>query len=456
MDPRTQASTSFEPSNDLQALIDAVPGISVLVDAAACVLAMNATGLRHLGLQRDAVIGRDLFALIDDPVVARRRAVFRGVVARGEVQTFEDERAGRSYRHRVIPVPDAQGAVLHVALFSEDITAQRRIQRELELSELKHRFIAEHAGDIIWQLDADMRFTFLNPASEKIRGYKAEELLGQSVMTLYTPAGLEIVKRVMRERDERIARGVDTPAICFETQQYRRDGSVMWVETTSSRIVDDNGKLVGYVGITRDVDARIRDREALEEANRQLNLRLEEISSLQARLWQQAVRDALTGLYNRHYLHDMLNREFVRAARSGAPICVMLLDVDHFKQINDAHGHRMGDMVLREVAHLLQSHARESDVVCRWGGEEFLVLLPGMDQAAAMARAESLRAALETLRFDGITAELQVTASFGCAAYPQDATLPEALIHCADQALYAAKAGGRNRVTSYALVTRDA
>lgn len=439
-------------SRDLQALIDAVPGISMLVDATGSLLAINAAGLAHLGLSHDAALGRDAFGLADDPVMIQRRAIFEEVVARGQAIECEDERAGRLYRHKVIPVPDETGRVLHVALFSEDITDAQRMQRELALSEARYRFIAEHADDIIWQLDADMRFTYLNPANEKIRGYRNEELLGQSVMTLYTPEGLEIVRRVMRERDERIARGTDSPAVCFEVPQYRRDGSVIWVETTSSRITDGQGRLLGYVGITRDVDARVRDRAALEEAHHQLKLRLEEISSLQARLWQQAVRDALTGLYNRHYLHDVLQRELARAARLGHPVSVVLLDVDHFKQINDTYGHRVGDIVLREVAHLLQAQARESDVICRWGGEEFLVLLPAMSLAQAQARTESWRAALATHGLDVFAPGLRVTASFGCASYPQDASQGEALIHCADLALYESKRLGRNRVTSYAKV----
>ena len=156
-----------------------------------------------------------------------------------------------------------------------------------------------------------------------------------------------------------------------------------------------------------------------------------------------ARHDGLTGLCNRQEFDAALAREFSRARRSGAPLSVVLLDVDHFKRVNDTHGHQRGDEVLRQVGVGLEQMARREDVAARYGGEEFVVLLPGVDVAGASAFAERLRLGLR----DGVDA-VPITVSVGVASYPENAIDVDALVGCADAALYDAKRGGRNRVVT--------
>lgn len=176
-----------------------------------------------------------------------------------------------------------------------------------------------------------------------------------------------------------------------------------------------------------------------------VNLRLRE------KLRSQSVRDPLTGLFNRRYLDESLEVEFARSIRSEQPIAVIMMDIDHFKVFNDTFGHDAGDVVLKEVASVLARSTRKGDIAGRFGGEEFLLLMPGADAQRAITRAETMRSAIGSLdlRFGGQTLG-KVTASFGVAVFPMDGDTRESLLHAADQALYAAKAAGRDRVMAAA------
>jgi len=172
------------------------------------------------------------------------------------------------------------------------------------------------------------------------------------------------------------------------------------------------------------------------------NLRLRET------LRKQAFKDPLTELYNRRYLVDALEREFHRADRKKQPLSIIMMDIDHFKQCNDTFGHDAGDAVLAELGNLLRKWTRGEDVVSRYGGEEFIAVLPGADCDAAFRRADSLRKQVESLAIEYKGKSLgQVTISVGIAVYPLDATDSDALIHAADQAMYFSKRCGRNRVS---------
>jgi diguanylate cyclase (GGDEF)-like protein len=169
---------------------------------------------------------------------------------------------------------------------------------------------------------------------------------------------------------------------------------------------------------------------------------------LRESLKNMSIRDALTGLFNRRYLTETLEREFARAQRSRAPVAVMMLDVDHFKRFNDSFGHDAGDAVLRELGSFLKRSIRTEDIACRYGGEEFCLVLPQMDRGAARQRAEAIRtgaAQLEIKKEDGRTLG-PVTLSLGVALFPENATSMASVLAAADEALYRAKSQGRNRV----------
>lgn len=187
-------------------------------------------------------------------------------------------------------------------------------------------------------------------------------------------------------------------------------------------------------------------REQLQDNERALASQLAEVQRLQAQLKADAEHDHLTGLYNRRYLDATIQRELSRCQREQTPLTVMMLDIDHFKRINDAHGHPVGDTVLTQVAQVLGTALRAGDIACRYGGEEFLLLLPNMPLAAAQQRAETLRQSVAALRPQAGTQTLSLEISIGLASYPQHAQDAANLLARADAALYRAKTLGRNRV----------
>ena len=187
-----------------------------------------------------------------------------------------------------------------------------------------------------------------------------------------------------------------------------------------------------------------------ESRGAELAKRNREAALLRERLHEQAMRDRLTGLYNRHYVQEWFGLELHRAQRHGRPVAAIMLDIDHFKRFNDSFGHEAGDLVLRELAGVLGRSTRGSDIASRYGGEEFLVLLPECAFDAARSKAEQLReeiARLE-LRYDDQPLG-PVTVSLGVAAFPDHAKESEELLRCADDALYLAKQTGRNRVVAF-------
>jgi len=168
---------------------------------------------------------------------------------------------------------------------------------------------------------------------------------------------------------------------------------------------------------------------------------------LRSTLRQQSIRDALTGMYNRRYMEETLERELLRASRNKEPVGVIMMDIDHFKQFNDTFGHQAGDVLLQSLGRFLLSHVRGEDVACRYGGEEFILLLPGSSKVKSYQRADELREKVSSINvsFQGQTLGA-ISLSFGVAVFPEHGNLPEALIQAADQALYKAKTKGRNCV----------
>ncbi len=197
-----------------------------------------------------------------------------------------------------------------------------------------------------------------------------------------------------------------------------------------------------FVAAANQVGLALGKARLLEEQK----IKLEAIKSLEAQLREQAMRDALTGLYNRRYLNDSLARELAHVQREGIPLSVIMLDIDHFKKINDTHGHKMGDIVLINLSDTIKRHVRGGDIPCRYGGEEFVIMLPGASTEIAVRRAEAFRAMFEKQVITSGALTIQATISLGVATFPAHGHTIEEVLNEADLALYAAKQAGRNQV----------
>lgn len=210
------------------------------------------------------------------------------------------------------------------------------------------------------------------------------------------------------------------------------------------------GETLGVLSLASSSKGDIGILRATEDSIRQLaELTAMTIAGLQLRnkLETQSVRDGLTGLFNRHFMQIALDRELARAERAKCAVAVLMLDVDHFKTFNDQYGHATGDIVLKEVAQAFEAKTRSGDLVCRYGGEEFAIILPDVTTSGASETAERIRSAVSNLQItSGLAIHSELSVSIGIAMFPRDAGNSSELLRLADAALYRAKREGRNQV----------
>jgi diguanylate cyclase (GGDEF)-like protein/PAS domain S-box-containing protein len=314
------------------------------------------------------------------------------------------------------------------------------------LTEARLLAMVNASGDSFWESDAERRFVHLSDNMCRLMGYPRDELLGRSVLEFMTPEYRAVVTRHAKERRSGDNPLANSSPIRHEGEFFRKDGARVWIETVSVPVFDDNGVHIGYFGITRDSTERKRVEHALRDANQQLEVQLRRIQELHEQMREQAIRDELTGVHNRRHFVAVAENELERARRHGAMLSLVMMDIDHFKNVNDAYGHPTGDVALKAVGSMLSATTRTGDLACRLGGEEFAVLLMGMGHDGAVERAERWRTTLAEMAIpaDGIT--LRLTASFGVATFPHQAGTLVEMMKIADARLYRAKAAGRDQV----------
>jgi two-component system cell cycle response regulator len=246
--------------------------------------------------------------------------------------------------------------------------------------------------------------------------------------------------------------GLDGPEICRRVRGQNREPYIyillLTAKSTPEELVE--GMEAGADDYLRKPVQSHELRVRLRAGRRIVDLQEEVVQAREA-LRRQATRDSLTELWNRTAMFDILGRELKRAKRESSPLAIVMADLDHFKQVNDTLGHAAGDAVLREAARRMTACVRPYDAPCRYGGEEFLIVLPGCDLDDATLRAEEIRAAIAATPFQIAEGALNLSCSLGVAASSGAAGFQaSALIQEADEALYAAKNNGRNRVEVFA------
>jgi diguanylate cyclase (GGDEF)-like protein/PAS domain S-box-containing protein len=275
---------------------------------------------------------------------------------------------------------------------------------------------------------SDVKILYGNPAVAKMFGYNRTEGLGSHVSNYFAAADKTPEQTVAEIIEELTAHG----AWSGEVQNTRKDGSRFWSRLSISTLVHPEHGPV-WLCVLEDITARKRTEEELREANR----RLEEM----------AYTDIMTGLPNRRCFIDALSRDLHRIWRYGGRLAIAMLDVDHFKDINDAHGHLVGDRVMVELGAMLHKEIREADLVARFGGDEFVILMPETSLEAAVGAMERLRGKATALAVQGGHGPLRLTFSAGVSAAEGARNVSVIdLLHWADLALYAAKDAGRNCV----------
>ena len=337
-----------------------------------------------------------------------------------------------------------------------DITWEivKRKQAEQFLNEVQSRLHLlgdnlEEAALYVYSHDhnGQTHFEYLSAGMEKLTGITKDQALedASNLHTTILPEYMPTLVELETKSKENL--------LSFEMeirQKHAVSGEIRWIllRSTPRRRLD--GSTVWY-GVQIDITERKRNEGLLEQANEQLRLRVKEIEQLQEELREQAIRDSLTGLYNRRYMQDIFKQEFSRARRENYPVSVIMLDMDELKVFNDTHGHHVGDRALQALAVQLQSMTRKEDIVCRYGGDEFTIILSKTFPKDAVKRVEEWRESLRKhpLEIEGKdSAQIKFTA--GIASFPAHGTTMEEIINYADVALYRAKAHGRDCTAVFA------
>jgi diguanylate cyclase (GGDEF)-like protein len=246
--------------------------------------------------------------------------------------------------------------------------------------------------------------------------------------------GLEVSRRIRADRD------LPYIPIILVTALNDTEDIVQGLETGADDYI---AKPYNF----QELEARVRAMLRIKDLQDQLDRQNRELEDANVRLKKLSITDGLTELFNHRHVHQLLREEFERSDRSGEPVAVAMLDLDRFKQVNDTYGHPTGDVILYETARILRETAREIDMVGRYGGEEFIVILPNTDEGEAARFAERVRERVEEYLFRDEANEIRMTTSAGVACFPAPGVdTPESLLKRADDALYHAKESGRNRV----------
>lgn len=317
----------------------------------------------------------------------------------------------------------------------------QQTKTELQASELRYRLIADNVDDVIWTLDSRGCFTFISPSLKTLLGHEAEQWIGQPLNSLLAPASAASLESALSEwLEQRCSLDAVPPSFRAELEHVHRDGSRLWTEITMTPLRQEDGPLMGFVGVTRDIRVRkcyernlSEARDAAEEANSALLL-------ANAVLHGQATTDGLTGLLNRSHFEDILRTQIRTSGQYGEILSLLVIDVDNFKDVNDSSGHALGDKILIEVSHLLAASLRQCDRLARWGGDEFIMMMPRVQADEALQVANRLCESVSGHAFPGGRV---VTLSIGVAARRSHESLDQ-WFDRADAALYAVKKAGRN------------
>lgn len=342
---------------------------------------------------------------------------------------------GLLYSFHLAPIPGLDWMPICTFFTGLMLTWSIYHYRLLDLVPIARDTLVEQMMDGVLVLDDQQRIIDINPSARRMIKYGNTIKIGDNLSTVL-PDIYESLTGIKHNTSTQILS-------IKETTNDLRYVDVRLMIIKGSGAVSNCSLL-----LLRDITKRKTIEDSLHKAKQELEEQLEEIQKLQNQLREESIRDPLTNLYNRRYLEDSLQREFAHANRDNYPVSIIMADIDHFKRINDSFGHGVGDEVLQHLSRLLLSSFRMEDIICRYGGEEFIIVMPGTTAETAYLRTESFRNALDETIMEIAEHQIHITISAGQAVYPADGQTVEDVIKAADQAMYQAKSTGRNRVVA--------
>jgi diguanylate cyclase (GGDEF)-like protein/PAS domain S-box-containing protein len=418
-----------EKERDLRQVIDSIPTPMVYVDSDQRYRYVNDAFLSYVGKQSGDVLGHTVREVLGADRHDALQPVLRRVLAGETVNVTRPiiyaDGQGRWMSIRYTPRHDATGRVLGYYATTSDIHEQKSVEEELRRANSILSAHFENTPLAVIEWSPSLTVIRWSGSAEGIFGWSADEVLGRPLekwRLMYeddAPAVSAMVRRLVEG---------PTSQATILNRNYRKDGSVVWVEWHNSALRDGDGNLVSILSLAQDVSSRIQAEE---------------------RLQFMATHDGLTGLPNRVLLTDRLSSALSRSQRSGQGVAVLFLDLDHFKDVNDTFGHRVGDELLKNLSRRIRGTLRQSDILVRLSGDEFVIVLEGLEGDGGPDRVAQkvLNDVLRPFAIEGH--EVQVSASLGYAVFPDDGSDPETLVKNADAAMYHAKELGRNSYRAF-------
>ncbi len=381
-----------------------------------CILDANPAATRAWGIPPEKLVGSDFSACFENPESAR--AMHASALEKGRAQDhfleLKPPSGGLVYllcRAAIMPGED-----FRVLVTARNITDRSSLAAAFFESQERFRIAFEFSSVGIGMIDLDGNIFEANSPLCEIFGYAKEELEKKNLLDLWLPEE----RMAALAEFKKAGTGAKSRSV-FERRYLNKEGEILVAEVSRGLARGQDGRPLYFIVSFRNIT---------------------ESKRLQAMLEEQASTDPLTGTMNRTRIEERAAFELTRSDRYGDKLSLVMIDLDNFKMVNDTYGHLAGDRVLRGFCDIARNCLRSTDVLGRWGGEEFVALLPETGLKGAHFLAERLRTTLEALRFDG---EIAVTASMGVAAY-RDGDELESLLGRADAAMYMAKQGGRNKV----------
>ncbi|MDB2562458.1 transporter substrate-binding domain-containing protein [Sulfurimonas sp.] len=402
-------------------------------------LASLAYTLREEGMTDLKIAGKfdDLWSLSiatrnDEPILQSIMQKALDSVEEEDIQSIYNKWLSIKFEDRIDYTLVYEMLVLLVLITSLSVWRYRVMQKtnniiqskneELEKAYKQYSWLAENMDDVVWVMDISGKVVYISPSVEKLRGFTVKEVKNQTFEEVISKGSREIVIKEMFVGTDAVNNGETPPVRNMRVEQPCKDGSTIWTEVNARLVVDAKTGGMRFIGVSRDISKTLKYEQELERV---------------------AVTDRLTNLYNRHKIDEMLQVNKELADRYDTPFGIIMLDIDHFKNINDVYGHNIGDVTLQAFSNIIIEHSRESDIVGRWGGEEFLIIVPYATQESIMLFAENVREKIQKYNFESIK---HITASFGLSIYNKSESCEE-IVARADRALYDSKENGRNKVS---------
>ncbi len=419
--------TTWLTASTLAAVLDAAPDALYLIDPeTSTILHCNRAGHDDLGYTRHELLGQSVLNLQTDVIDLRHWALMAANIRHGSPSVSLSRHRHRDGHEVSVEVHASRVLVAGrevLVSVARNITGRVRLDADMLSRDAHVRFALNETSDGLWDWNIVSNEVFFSAPYKRMLGYGPNEMspsLESWSNSLHPNDRAQVLQTLMdhasglRERYE------------AEYRIKNRNGHDLWVH--------DRGCVC--------------ERDALGNPTRMVGMvqNITDHKAQQAQLLTLAKHDSLTGLLNRREGDETMLQLIRTCLRLTVPLGVCMLDIDHFKSINDTHGHAVGDQVLMRLTAFLSNSIRTTDVLYRWGGEEFVLMAPGLDAVAMVQWCNKLCAQVEALDWSDLLGERRVTASFGVAVMPYHGTVPSALVTAADSAMYVAKAQGRNQV----------